>query len=278
MGLITLVSAAGSPGTSTCALGLALTWPRPVVLVEADPAGSSALLAGFFQGQLDHPGLADLVMAHRRGVLAETVRRIVLPLDGTDVSVLVGSKSHQQAGLLQGLWPALLGVLREIATAGQDVIADAGRLGLTGSPTALVSQSDVAVLVTRTTLPSLVAARSWASALAEDVVPGHAARLLLVGPGRPYGAAEVSKTLGLPVAGAIAWDPAGAAVLSEGADKPRTRFGGANGAERAFAHSAFMTSLDAAGQSLRKAFDDSVSRDRSAVFVAARALVGGSRD
>lgn len=55
MALVTLVSAAGSPGVTTTGLGLALCWPRPVVLVEADPAGSSALAAGYFRGRLIMP-------------------------------------------------------------------------------------------------------------------------------------------------------------------------------------------------------------------------------
>jgi sugar diacid utilization regulator len=37
MAMIVLASAAGSPGATTSALGLALTWPRPVLLIEADP-------------------------------------------------------------------------------------------------------------------------------------------------------------------------------------------------------------------------------------------------
>ena len=49
MALIVLTSAAGSPGVTTTAVGLALTWPRPVLLVEADPTGGSAVLAGYFR-------------------------------------------------------------------------------------------------------------------------------------------------------------------------------------------------------------------------------------
>ena len=42
MAVIALTSASGSPGVTTTALGLALLWPRPVLLVEADPTGGSA--------------------------------------------------------------------------------------------------------------------------------------------------------------------------------------------------------------------------------------------
>ena len=66
MAVIVLASAAGSPGVTTSTLGLALTWPRPVLLVEADPTGGSAMLAGFFRGTTAQTaGLIDLVWAHR---------------------------------------------------------------------------------------------------------------------------------------------------------------------------------------------------------------------
>ena len=70
MAVIALASAAGSPGVTTSALGLALTWPRPVLLIEADPTGGSAMLAGFFRGTTAHTaGLIDLAWAHREGLL-----------------------------------------------------------------------------------------------------------------------------------------------------------------------------------------------------------------
>lgn len=56
MAMITLVSASGAPGVTSTALALASSWPRPVLLVEADPSGSSALLAGFWRGSRDHTG------------------------------------------------------------------------------------------------------------------------------------------------------------------------------------------------------------------------------
>ena len=57
MALFTLVSASGAPGVTTTALALAGGWPRPVTLVEADPRGGSSILAGFFKGTVDQPGL-----------------------------------------------------------------------------------------------------------------------------------------------------------------------------------------------------------------------------
>ena len=37
MSIILLTSPGGSPGLTTTALGLALTWPRDVILADADP-------------------------------------------------------------------------------------------------------------------------------------------------------------------------------------------------------------------------------------------------
>ena len=71
MALIVLASASGSPGVSTTALGLTLNWHRPVLLVDADPTGSSAVFAGYFHGtQEPTGGLINLALALREGTLA----------------------------------------------------------------------------------------------------------------------------------------------------------------------------------------------------------------
>ena len=176
----------------------------------------------------------------------------IVRVDGTDVSILVGSKSHDQAPGLSRLWEPLAGVLLDVSAAGQDVLVDAGRLGLASWPRPLAAHSDLTVLMSRSSLPGLVAARSWAATLADDVLPGHEARLLIVGEGRPYGATEASRTLGLPVLGSIDWDPVRASVFSDGSAKPRPRFGGESSADRAFEHSGYLASLRAVGEAIRK--------------------------
>ena len=81
MALIVLTSAAGSPGVTTTAVGLALTWPRPVLLVEADPTGGSAVLAGYLPRQHRPPGgLIDLAWAHRQGSLAAALPGLTMPI------------------------------------------------------------------------------------------------------------------------------------------------------------------------------------------------------
>ena len=94
MAVIALASASGSPGVTTTALGMALLWARPALLVEADPTGGSALLAGYWRGQRDQAGLLELVMAERHGVLADALPRMVLTVDGTDVSVVLDLMIH----------------------------------------------------------------------------------------------------------------------------------------------------------------------------------------
>jgi hypothetical protein len=64
MSLIVLASASGSPGVTTTALGLALGWPRPALLVEADPTGGSAIAAGYLRGSVVPPeAMIELAMA-----------------------------------------------------------------------------------------------------------------------------------------------------------------------------------------------------------------------
>ena len=147
-------------------------------------------------------------------------------LPGTAARFVAGTRSHEQARSLVGLWEPLADALRSLEDTGQDVIVDGGRLGLNGSPEPLVAAADLALLVTRTDLVSLAGARSWAESLREQFArDGAAASLgvLLVGEGAPFRAREVARVLRVPVLSSVVWDPAGAAVLSHGAEPPQVR-------------------------------------------------------
>src|SRR3546814_15866789 len=64
MTVIALGSASCSPGVTTTALGTALLWPRPVLLIEADATGGSGILAGYFRGIKSYDqGLVELALA-----------------------------------------------------------------------------------------------------------------------------------------------------------------------------------------------------------------------
>ncbi|MDC5698066.1 hypothetical protein OO014_12425 [Intrasporangium calvum] len=259
-----LTSASGSPGATTTAVGLALAWPRPVVLVEADPTGGSPILAGYFRGTVAPArGLIDLALAHRddhvEAALPGTLMPIPDPAREHQAWLLPGIRSHAQARSLTHVWEPLRRAFHALERTGQDVIVDAGRLGLTGSPDPLIRGADLTLLTVRTDLVSLSGAKSWAQTLRDDVETDGATGtlgLLLVGDRRPYAAADVAKVLGLPVASAIAWDPPAAAVFSHGASPPRR-----------FESSPLVRSLHAA----RAAIQATVAARRAAVTPAQHA-------
>ena len=229
MALITLSSASGSPGVTTTAVGLALCWPRPVLLVEADPTGGSAIAAGYLRGgAAPSDSLIDLAFAHRNGTLLEAIPSVTTTIPDTTVTLIPGTRAHGQARSLTSLWEPLTEALRALDALGQDVIVDAGRLGLVGSPEPLIHGADLTLLTTRCDLVALSGARSWAQTLRnqfeEQGVP-DALGLLVVGEGRPYSTREVSAVLSLPVTAALAWDEPAAAVFARGENPPR-RFQG----------------------------------------------------
>ena len=197
--------------------------------------------------------MIDLAQAVRGGDLLEALARVSMPLPGSSAALVPGTRSHEQARSLIGLWEPLAAALRSLEATGQDVIVDAGRLGLFGSPEPVLEAADLALLVTRSDLVSLVGARSWARSLRERFErAGAAANLgvLLVGEGEPYRAREVTKVLGLPVVAALAWDPASAAVLSRGAEPPKPGRLGRLAGRGSWEDSALLRSLRAARSSI----------------------------
>lgn len=247
MAVIALASAAGSPGVTTTAVGLAFCWPRPVLLVEADPTGSSGILAGFFRGTRAYvAGLIELALAPVDW--ADALAEVAQPIEGSTVSFIAGTRSHAQAAGLRELWAPLGQALADLDSTGQDVIIDAGRLGLAGSPEPLLNTADLALLVTRTSLPALAAARSWAETVRRPGSGWRQAGALLVGDGQPYRAGEVSKVLGVRVVASLPDDPGAAAVYHRGAPPPRR-----------FESGTYARGLLAAAESIRAC----VSRSRS---------------
>ncbi len=222
MAVIALASASGSPGVTTTALGMALLWPRPVMLVEADPTGGSGLLAGYYRGTREYEaGLIELALTASsiHDGLAEISQRI----EGTTMSFIAGTRSHTQAPALRDLWQPLADELADLEATGQDVIVDAGRLGLVGSPEPLLANADLTLLLTRTTLPALSAVRSWADSVRRGTFDWQQSGVVVIGEGQPYKASEVGGVLGLPVIASLPDDPAAAAVFSRGA-QPAKRF------------------------------------------------------
>jgi hypothetical protein len=229
MPMIALTSSRGAPGVTTTALALALVWPRPTVLVEADASGSSSVGAGYFRGSLDpRRGLINFAVDHRAGVLSpDSIREQAVPLTDDDTRLLVpGLATADQAGSMTlDLWERLAGVLRALERAGTDVIVDAGRLGTVGGPDPLLRHAHVVLLVMRTSLDAVVSARARAGVLrallADSAAGPDGLGVLLVGEGRPYRSAEVAKAVGLPVVATVSHDELNAQVLSHGTPRGR---------------------------------------------------------
>src|SRR5690242_10743969 len=116
MAVLVLTSCSGSPGVTTLAVGLALTWPRPVLLVDADPGASQAVLAGYLTGRsTGGKGLLRVAEAHRdRRNLREAVVDQCLTLAETDGDrrlFLPGFTRPGSAAHFAGVWDDLADAL-----------------------------------------------------------------------------------------------------------------------------------------------------------------------
>lgn len=257
MAVYALMSASGSPGVTTTVLGLGMAWPRPVVIVEADPTAGSGILAGFFRGTIEPTGgLVELMVAHRQGMLADQLASALLSIVDGKVQVLPGVRTQAQAAGLPDVWPALLAALRDLEDSGTDVLVDVGRIGLASWPEPLVIGADAALLVTGSSLRAAAAARSWSVELQERRPAGIG--LLVVGPDRPYAPREIGRVIGWPLVGYIEWDGKAAQIYSDG-EPP----------SRSFAKSGYLRSLRATIESMRALASRSLAPEAIAV--------GGSR-
>jgi hypothetical protein len=227
MALLAMCSAKGSPGVTATALAFALSWRRPLVLAECDPAGGD-IAAGYLRElPLGERGLSQLTASLHRGRLADDFWGQLVDLapgDGTALTKLLlpGLTDPMQAtrwverrrpGEADG-WRQLAELFTAAGTADRyDVLADCGRLSAAHASTALLTAADAVLLVVRPTLPSMRAA-----AVALTVLRGAdrpPIGLVLVGD-RPYTAREISAELGIEVVATLPDDPGTAGVLSLG--------------------------------------------------------------
>lgn len=223
MALFALCSARGSPGVTTAALALTLTWQGRCALAECDPAGGTTL-AGYLQGALgDDRSIRELAVAELRGedlrerwwsqlVDLESPRRQRLLLPGITDPV--------QSGALRPLWKQFGRFFVDLAeTDGCDVVADCGRLVAPNSPMPLLAAADLILLTLRPSLPGMSAAipavRALRGYLVDEVGGFDTLRLLLTGPGDQT-TRTVTRELDTPVVARLPDDPRSAAVLSGG--------------------------------------------------------------
>ncbi|SEL80311.1 hypothetical protein, partial [Streptacidiphilus jiangxiensis] len=251
MTVVAITGGPGAPGATSAALALLLSWPlterRRVLLVEADPDGG-AVLAGALQGEVHaNKGLRHLALSDRRGRLLEEMwdQCIDLSPRGTgDRLLLPGLSDPAQATALVYTWEPLAEACQALDGYGCDVIVDLGRSGGHGPSAVLARRADAVLAVVRTTLRGLSTARPRVTALAAELTAagaGDALALLLVREG-PYAAAEISRTLGVPVVGILPFAPKDARVLSDG---------GGRTTDRRFQRSELMRAARSTGDELR---------------------------
>lgn len=221
-------SAAGAPGVTTTALGLARSWPGDTLLVDADRQPTQAVLAGYLNGApAGGRGLTGLARAHReRRSLTDEVPLHCLPL-GADPDyerLFLPGFSHPGSPALFGpIWPELVTGLDRMRDRGMTVIVDAGRVG-EGLPAALLAAADAVLMVTRTSLRALAGVRLVVPHLQQrldSLAAGTHLGLVLVGEGKPYTAREIGRQFGVPVWASVAHQPRAARVWSDGAPEPR---------------------------------------------------------
>jgi hypothetical protein len=230
MAILLLTSTSGSPGVTTLAVGLALTWPRPILLADCDPGAHQAILAGYLAGRSSSgKGLLRVAEAHRdRRSLREVILDQTLPLsDERDTRrlFLPGFTKPGSATHFGAVWEDLAEAFDRLANVDIDVIIDCGRMGADGLPAALLERSAVTAVVLSSTLRSIMSARVHLPTLRNhprlaSIERGHLG-LIVVSEGQPYRSSEIAKALGLPVITSIAHDRRTAAHLADG--RPRHR-------------------------------------------------------
>jgi MinD-like ATPase involved in chromosome partitioning or flagellar assembly len=210
--MLAVGSVRGAPGATTLAVALGSVWPRATPLVVEADADGGVLAARF--GLASDPGLTSLAGRARRGLDANDVHEAVQHLPGGLPVVLADPGADVTAAALQAGGRTLAEALA--ATDGSDVIVDAGRLHPSSPSLALVDRCVLLLVVSRPGVDELAALSRRLPALAERT----ATLVVLVGD-RPYGAKDVAETLGVEVAGVVAHDEHGAAMLGGGTGKGR---------------------------------------------------------
>jgi hypothetical protein len=238
--LYALVSPGGSPGVTTSALALTLSWPSPVILAECDSSGGD-ILAGLFAGHLPATkGLVSLALAAGQSpdAAAAALWHQLIELDDERSRLLLAGVSDPRQGAgLAAAWPVLAAALAALPS---DVIADCGRLDATAPPYVLTVAS-LAVLVMRPSLRQVSRARPRVEMLTQIMGGPQRVVLLVVGEGT-HSAREIGKALGVAVAGSLPQDGKTAGVLSDGA-----------GSRRALAARPLIRAAGGLGRSLRAA-------------------------
>lgn len=231
MATVALVSPGNAPGCTTAAFALTMAWPGRALLAECNPTGGH-LLASYFHGRYSAAdrGLWHLALAARHGVpaAAQELAQHLLPLDQDgERRLLPGLRDPFRAIQISSeTWQAVAETLRQWPA---DVLADVGHIG-TDMPFPLVEAADLAVMVMRSELGQIAAARPRLAELRKALGDAAPIGLCIIGDG-PYGTREVERSLAdsvgdFALVARLPHDPRSAAVLSHG-EKPARGFASA---------------------------------------------------
>lgn len=218
-----VTSGKASPGVSTSVWALALTWPRPVLVVDADPAGGD-LAPGLLAGRLSvDRGLVSWSSMTRRDTPPSAAAAMLAQVATTmpereSVWFLPGfTTAAQGASFTEGAWTRLAHALALVGeTDGRDVVVDTGRTVGDRGNWPLARAADRVLLAVRPSVRSVHAAQDAIAGLRHELGDLAKVSALVIGDG-PYTATEVTAALDLPVGGVLPADHCAAAVLSDGA-------------------------------------------------------------
>jgi MinD-like ATPase involved in chromosome partitioning or flagellar assembly len=224
LGLISFVSAKGSPGTTTTALLAAALWPRDVVLVDADSHGGDiALRIPRADGRpVDlQRGLLSLLPLARRELSGHVLHEHTQTLLG-GIPLIAGISGVEQATAVGPLWDTL--ALAFASLPGADVLLDCGRCDSTSVHLPLLQYSDVVVFVLRPDVSGFVHTRERMAALSPVLIGpnGHKPHVgvAVVAPERRQRDVDASRLMverdlpGVTFFGHIAYDSDGARMFA----------------------------------------------------------------
>lgn len=209
------MASARSPGLTTAAVALGLSWPKPhqVFVAEVDPDGGT--IAGSHAANSD-PGLKTLAAAGRHYLSPGLVTSHLQTLPA-GLSVLMSPASPDRCtAALGALNPVGLGeTLRTIPDF--DVIADCGRIDSSSPALPVIREADAVIFVVRPILREIVGLRGRLETL--ELPQPTRAGIVVVKEG-PYRLEDVAAAFTLPVIGTLEWDPRAASAINDGRRLP----------------------------------------------------------
>ena len=181
MSVLTLASFGTSPGVTTAAVAMTLSWPRPVLLVEADASKPSSVLAGWLQGSIPaDSGLIGVAQASfHRTISEQDVWDQAVELSGSEAAtarwLLPAIAEPRAARGMRSFWADLFAVLRRISEQDVDVIIDAGRAEAVyaGVDEPLVAADIADAIAAWTTAPQVLVGQSLGGLTAAALAATH---------------------------------------------------------------------------------------------------------